>query len=61
MSIGSNIMAARKAAGLTPEQTQAFAAAATAVGHSFDQPVYGADGKVDAQLADTEEPVCSRT
>ena len=34
-------------AGLTPEQTAAFAATATAVGHSFDHPITGPDGKVD--------------
>ena len=34
-------------AGLTAEQTAAFAAAAVAVGHSFDEPVLGADGRVD--------------
>ena len=36
-------------AGLTAEQTAAFAATATAVGHSFDQPIIGPDGKVDME------------
>lgn len=34
-------------AGLTPEQTAVFAATATAVGHSFDHPIIGPNGKVD--------------
>ena len=33
--------------GMTPEQVETFKAGATAVGHSFDEPIVGPDGKVD--------------
>lgn len=34
-------------AGLDSGQTEAFREISSAVGHSFDEPVYGSDGKID--------------